>query len=68
MTIVTFTACRQTDFAMLAETNPQEVMDLNARLHHLATIEGKVPFINFFDGFRTSHEDSEDWKSGTMKT
>ena len=48
-------ACRQTGFAMLAETNPQEVMDLSP-VAHLATIEGKVPFINFFDGFRTSHE------------
>ncbi len=48
-------ACRQTGFAMLAESNPQEVMDLSA-VAHLATIEGKVPFINFFDGFRTSHE------------
>ncbi|MDU6265576.1 MAG: pyruvate:ferredoxin (flavodoxin) oxidoreductase [Anaerocolumna aminovalerica] len=48
-------ACRQTGFAMLAESNPQEVMDLSP-VAHLATIEGKVPFINFFDGFRTSHE------------
>lgn len=48
-------ACRQTGFAMLAETNPQEVMDLSA-VAHLAAIEGRVPFINFFDGFRTSHE------------
>ena len=48
-------ACRQTGFAMLAETNPQEVMDLSA-VAHLATIKGRVPFINFFDGFRTSHE------------
>ncbi|MCI5729134.1 MAG: pyruvate:ferredoxin (flavodoxin) oxidoreductase, partial [Clostridia bacterium] len=48
-------ACRQTGFAMLAETNPQEVMDLSA-VAHLSAIEGKVPFINFFDGFRTSHE------------
>ena len=48
-------ACRQTGFAMLAETNPQEVMDL-AAVAHLATIKGRVPFINFFDGFRTSHE------------
>ena len=48
-------ACRQTGFAMLAETNPQEIMDLGA-VAHLATIEGRVPFINFFDGFRTSHE------------
>ncbi len=48
-------ACRQTGFAMLAETNPQEVMDL-AAVAHLATIKSRVPFINFFDGFRTSHE------------
>ena len=48
-------ACRQTGFAMLAETNVQEVMDLGA-VAHLASIEGRVPFINFFDGFRTSHE------------
>ena len=48
-------ACRQTGFAMLAEANPQEVMDL-APVAHLAAIEGRVPFLNFFDGFRTSHE------------
>ncbi|MBR5866992.1 MAG: pyruvate:ferredoxin (flavodoxin) oxidoreductase [Spirochaetaceae bacterium] len=48
-------ACRQTGFAMLAESNPQEVMNL-APVAHLAAIEGKVPFVNFFDGFRTSHE------------
>ena len=48
-------ACRQTGFAMLCETNPQEVMDLGA-VAHLAAIEGRVPFLNFFDGFRTSHE------------
>ena len=48
-------ACRQTGFAMLAETNPQEVMDLGA-VAHLAAIEGRVPVLNFFDGFRTSHE------------
>ncbi len=48
-------ACRQTGFAMLAESNPQEVMDLSP-VAHLASLEGKVPFINFFDGFRTSHE------------
>ena len=48
-------ACRQTGFAMLAESNPQEVMDLSA-VAHLATLESRVPFINFFDGFRTSHE------------
>ena len=48
-------ACRQTGFAMLAETNPQEVMDLGA-VAHLSAIKGRVPFVNFFDGFRTSHE------------
>ena len=48
-------ACRQTGFAMLAESNPQEVMDL-AAVAHLAAIRGRVPFLNFFDGFRTSHE------------
>ena len=48
-------ACRQTGFAMLAETNAQEVMDLGA-VAHLAAIKGRVPFLNFFDGFRTSHE------------
>ena len=48
-------ACRQTGFAMLCETNPQEVMDLSP-VAHCAALEGKVPFINFFDGFRTSHE------------
>ena len=48
-------ACRQTGFAMLAETNTQEVMDLGA-VAHLSAIKGRVPFINFFDGFRTSHE------------
>ena len=48
-------ACRQTGFAMLAETNTQEVMDLSP-VAHLAAIKGRVPFLNFFDGFRTSHE------------
>ena len=48
-------ACRQTGFAMLASTNPQEAMDL-AAVAHLATIKGRVPFLHFFDGFRTSHE------------
>ena len=48
-------ACRQTGFAMLCEGSVQEVMDL-AAVSHLATIESRVPFINFFDGFRTSHE------------
>jgi pyruvate-ferredoxin/flavodoxin oxidoreductase len=48
-------ACRQTGCAMLCSTNPQEVMDLTPAAH-LAAIKGRVPFINFFDGFRTSHE------------
>jgi len=48
-------ACRQTGFAMLAEGNVQEVMDLSA-VAHLSAIKGHVPFLNFFDGFRTSHE------------
>ena len=48
-------ACRQTGFAMMAETNQQEIMDLGA-VAHLATIKGRVPVLNFFDGFRTSHE------------
>ena len=61
-------ACRQTGFAMLAESNPQEVMDLSP-VAHLAAIEGKVPFINFFDGFRTSHEISkiEKWDYADLK-
>ncbi|NLP35844.1 MAG: pyruvate:ferredoxin (flavodoxin) oxidoreductase, partial [Clostridiales bacterium] len=48
-------ACRQTGSAMLCSTNPQEVMDLGA-VAHLAAIKGRIPFIHFFDGFRTSHE------------
>ena len=48
-------ACRQTGFAMLAEGSVQEVMDLSP-VAHLAAIKGRVPFLNFFDGFRTSHE------------
>ena len=48
-------ACRQTGFAMLCESNVQEVMDLTA-VAHLAAIKGRVPVLNFFDGFRTSHE------------
>ena len=48
-------ACRQTGFAVLCEGSVQEVMDLSA-VAHLSTIESRVPFINFFDGFRTSHE------------
>ena len=62
-------ACRQTGFAMLCSSNPQEVMDLGT-VAHLATIKGRVPFLHFFDGFRTSHEiqkievwDKEDVKS-----
>ena len=53
---------------MLAETNPQEVMDLSP-VAHLAAIEGKVPFINFFDGFRTSHEIQkiEKWDYADLK-
>ena len=48
-------ACRQTGFAMLCSSNVQEVMDLGT-VAHLSTIEGRVPFLHFFDGFRTSHE------------
>ncbi len=48
-------ACRQTGFAMLCESSVQEIMDL-APVAHLAAIKGRVPFLNFFDGFRTSHE------------
>ena len=48
-------ACRQTGYAMLCSNNPQECMDL-AAVAHLAAIEGSVPFLHFFDGFRTSHE------------
>ena len=48
-------ACRQTGYAMLCSNSPQEVMDLGA-VAHLSAIHGKVPFLHFFDGFRTSHE------------
>ena len=48
-------ACRQTGFAMLCSSNVQEVMDLGT-VAHLSTIKGRVPFLHFFDGFRTSHE------------
>ncbi len=48
-------ACRQTGYAMLCATNPQEVMDLGA-VAHLSALKGRVPFLHFFDGFRTSHE------------
>ena len=61
-------ACRQTGFAMLCESNPQEVMDLGA-VAHLSAIKGRVPFLNFFDGFRTSHEIQkiETWDTETLK-
>ena len=61
-------ACRQTGFAMLAEGNVQEVMDLSP-VAHLAAIKGRVPFINFFDGFRTSHEIQKlrTWDYETLK-
>jgi pyruvate-ferredoxin/flavodoxin oxidoreductase len=61
-------ACRQTGFAMLAEGSVQEVMDLSP-VAHLAAIEGKVPFVNFFDGFRTSHEFQkiEKWDYADLK-
>ena len=60
-------ACRQTGFAMMAATNPQEVMDLGA-VSHLAAISGRVPFLHFFDGFRTSHEMQkiDVWDYGTL--
>lgn len=48
-------ACRQTGFALLAAANPQEVMDMGA-VAHLSAIKGRIPFLHFFDGFRTSHE------------
>ena len=48
-------ACRQTGYAMLCSNNPQEIMDL-AAVAHLSAIKGRVPFLHFFDGFRTSHE------------
>ena len=61
-------ACRQTGFAMLASTNPQEVMDLGA-VAHLSAIKGRVPFVHFFDGFRTSHEYQKvaAWETETLK-
>ncbi len=60
-------ACRQTGFAMLCAGNPQEVMDLGA-VAHLSTIKGRVPFLHFFDGFRTSHEIQkiEQWDYETL--
>ncbi len=61
-------ACRQTGYAMLAESNVQEIMDLGA-VAHLSTIKGRVPFLNFFDGFRTSHEIQkiEVWETEDLK-
>ena len=62
-------ACRQTGFAMLASTNPQEVMDLGA-VAHLAAIKGSLPFLHFFDGFRTSHEMQkiQAWEFDTLES
>ena len=62
-------ACRQTGFAMLCEGNVQEVMDLTP-VAHLAAIKGRVPFLNFFDGFRTSHEIQkiEQWDYEQLKS
>ena len=54
-TIQDVMACRQTGVAMLASSNVQEVMDLGA-IAHLSAIKARVPFVHFFDGFRTSHE------------
>ena len=61
-------ACRQTGYAMLCSNSPQEVMDLGA-VAHLAAIKGKVPFLHFFDGFRTSHEIDkiETWDYADLK-
>ncbi len=61
-------SCRQTGFAMLASSNPQEVMDLGA-VAHLSAIKGRVPFLHFFDGFRTSHEIQkiETWDYADLK-
>ena len=61
-------ACRQTGYAMLCSSNPQEIMDLGA-VAHLSTIKGRVPFIHFFDGFRTSHEIQkiETWDDADLK-
>ncbi|MDR2531442.1 MAG: pyruvate:ferredoxin (flavodoxin) oxidoreductase [Oscillospiraceae bacterium] len=61
-------ACRATGYAMLCSTNPQEVMDLGA-VAHLASLKGRVPFLHFFDGFRTSHEMQkiEEWSDEDLK-
>lgn len=61
-------ACRPTGFSMLCFSNPQEIMDL-APVGHLAALDSKVPFINFFDGFRTSHEIQkvETWEYDSLR-
>jgi pyruvate-ferredoxin/flavodoxin oxidoreductase len=61
-------ACRQTGYALLCSNSAQEVMDLGA-VAHLAAIKGRVPFLHFFDGFRTSHEISkiETWDYEDLK-
>ena len=61
-------ACRQTGFAMLCSGNPQEAMDLCA-VAHLSALKGRVPFVHFFDGFRTSHEIQkiEAWDYGQLR-
>ena len=61
-------ACRQTGYAMLCSVNPQEAMDLGA-VAHLTTLKARVPFLHFFDGFRTSHEYQkvECWEDEQLK-
>ncbi|MCL1903460.1 MAG: pyruvate:ferredoxin (flavodoxin) oxidoreductase [Oscillospiraceae bacterium] len=61
-------ACRSTGYAMLCSTNPQEIMDLGA-VAHMSTLKGRVPFLHFFDGFRTSHEMQkiEVWSDDDLK-
>ena len=61
-------ACRATGYAMLCSTNVQEVMDLGA-VAHLSSLEGRVPFLHFFDGFRTSHEMQkiEEWSDEDLR-
>ena len=62
-------ACRQTGFAMIASNSVQQVMDL-AAVAHLATVDGRVPMLHFFDGFRTSHEQQkiETWDYDELKS
>jgi pyruvate-ferredoxin/flavodoxin oxidoreductase len=57
-------SCRQTGFAMLCEGSVQEVMDL-AGVAHLSTIKSRVPFLHFFDGFRTSHAQKNPYQTGS---